>query len=69
MGQISNRLLLVFPDANKEQGGTAGGEAAAEGQDDTLMEQVTVDEGEQQLQDDLLDNPLDVAEVDVSAKD
>ena len=44
MGQISNQLLLVFPDANKEQGGTAGGQAAAQGQDQAQTEQVTVDE-------------------------
>ena len=68
-GQISNQLLLVFPDTNKEQGGTAGGEAARQGQDQAQMEQATVDEvvdeGKQQPQDNLLDYPLDVAEVEV----
>ena len=57
-GHISNCLLLLFPDANQEQGSTAGGEAAAQAQDQAQMVQVTVeevvDEGEQQPQ----DNPL-----------
>ena len=73
MGQTSNRLLLVFPDANKEQGSTAGGEVAAEGQDQEQdqeqTEQATADEGEQQPQDDQLNNPLDVAKVDVCDND
>ena len=69
MDQISNQLLLVFPDANKEQGGTAGGEAVAEGQDHAQMEQATVDEGVDEGEQQLQDNPLDVAEVDVHDKD
>ena len=64
-GQISNRLLLVFPDSNKEQGCTAGGEAAAEGQDDAQTEQATVDEGGDQGEQQPQDNLLDIAEVEI----
>ena len=67
MGHISNQLLLLFPNANQEQGGTAGGEAAAQAQDQAQMVQATVeevvDESEQQPQHDLLDDPVDIAEV------
>ena len=67
-GQISNWLLLVYPDANKEQGATGGGEPTAEAEDDEKMEQATAAKVEQQLQENLAD-PLDVVTVKVCDED
>ena len=72
-GHISNHLLLLFPDANQEQGSTAGGDATAQAQDQAQMVQATVeevaDEVEQQPQDDPLDHLIDIVEVNVHEDD
>ena len=66
--RFSNQLLLVFSDANKEQGATGGGETTVEAVVEENMEQATVAEEPQQEQDNP-DDPLDVATVDVCDDD